>query len=332
MIMNKIDELIKLDNKKYQSKYRKVLKMINQFDKICVFRHIRPDFDAIGSQLGLATFIKDNFPNKDVKVVGENHITLTPNCFPYMDEVDDSWFDNDFLAIVVDTSEKKRISDDRYKKAKYLIKIDHHPNVKPYGNIKIVDEYSPAAGEMVAKMCLSFKNCVLTKEAARWMYIALAGDSNRFKFSTTTPTTFAVAKQLLETGFDIGEVHRKMYNKKMESLEVTRYVLNNFKVSEHGVAYYILNDEQLKKFNLRPEQGKDNINLFDGLEGIKIWVSITEDKDENVYRVSIRSAITPIDKIATKYRGGGHECASGAKLKKYSEIDKLIKDLDNLLI
>ena len=328
---HKVDNLIIENTKPYLKDYNKVLKLIKKFDRICVFRHIRPDFDAIGSQLGLATWIKDNFPNKDVKAVGEDHPSLTPQCFPFMEVVDDSWFEKPFLALVVDTADRKRISDDRFAKATRIVKIDHHPNIKPYGKIKIVNEDSPAAGQMVAEMCLSFKGYKLSMEAARWMYIALAGDSNRFKFSTVTPATFAVAKELQLTGFDVGEVHRSMYTKPMESLEVTRFVLNNFKVSEHGVAYYILTKEDLKRFNLKPEEGKGNINVFDGLKGIHIWVSITEDVNDNVWRVSIRSAKVAIDKIAEKYHGGGHAQASGAKVRYYSQIPNLINDLDNLL-
>ena len=34
---------------------------IKRYDRIAIFRHCKPDYDALGSQMGLATWIKDNF-------------------------------------------------------------------------------------------------------------------------------------------------------------------------------------------------------------------------------------------------------------------------------
>ena len=113
-------------------------------------------------------------------------------------------------------------------------------------------------------------------------------------------------------------------------LNELKYVLDNFKVSEHGVAYYVLTDKDLKKFNLVPVQGKDNINLFAHFDEIHAWVSCTEDKSEGNWRVSIRSANKSINEIAAKYDGGGHANASGCKIKDLKTLDKLIKDLDKL--
>ena len=52
--------------------YKQVLKQIKKYDNIVVLRHDVPDFDASGSQFGLVTWIKDNFPNKRVYAVGDD--------------------------------------------------------------------------------------------------------------------------------------------------------------------------------------------------------------------------------------------------------------------
>ena len=70
---------IKLEGKAFKKEYKEVLNNIKKFDRIAIFRHIMPDFDALGSQFGLATWIKDNFPNKEVKVLGDNNVVFTKN-------------------------------------------------------------------------------------------------------------------------------------------------------------------------------------------------------------------------------------------------------------
>lgn len=316
---------------KFNNKFKKVLKLIERYDNIAIFRHIRPDYDAIGSQMGLYTWIKDNFKDKNVIYLGEESDALMPGCFPNAMEVNEEFFNKPFLAIAVDTSGKARVSDERFKLAKYIVKIDHHPNEDPYGNLNIVDENLCAAGELVAALCLSFKDKVMSKEAAEYFYKAIVGDSNRFLYDTVSIHTFNVVIKLMETGIQLSKIYKSMYEADIESLEITKYILDNFEVTPHGVAYYILDAETLKRFNLRPERGKDNINLFDHYSNIRIWCSFSEDINKGVWRVSIRSQGPKINHIASHYNGGGHAQASGAKVKTKDEITVLINELDEYL-
>ncbi len=329
----KLDENIAQLASNYKNKYRKFLKLINHYDYIAIFRHVRPDFDAFGSQMAMYEFLKDNFPNKQIVYVGEGS-SLTPKCFPLPMEVEDSFFENnEILAISLDTSSKSRISDNRVKKCKYLIKIDHHPEVERYGRLQIVDDKLSAAGELLANMLIYFENkgYKLSNKCAEYLYKSIAGDSNRFLYDSCTVHTFGVCEYLLKKGIKLSSIYKQMYLEDLSKLNVTRYVMDNFKVTPHGVAYYTLNKETLKRFDISADHGKDNINIFDHFNGINIWVSASEDVDKKVWRVSIRSSEIPIDKVAEKYRGGGHAQASGAKVKNLEEFSKLLNDLDNLI-
>ena len=195
--MEKKIDYIKLENDKFKKEFGLVLRQIKRYKKIAVFRHIMPDFDALGTQFGLATWIKENFPDKDVKILGDNHVTFTPRgLFPETDKVSDAWFD-DFLAIIVDVGDKKRIADPRFEKAKYIIKIDHHPETDKLFDLSIVDTSKAAASEIVANMLISFKDYSLSALSAKYLYIALVGDSGRFMYSSTTPHTFEIASTLV---------------------------------------------------------------------------------------------------------------------------------------
>ena len=327
----KLDPTIVNFLKPNKKEISRILSAIKRYDRIAVFRHSMPDFDALGSQMGLATWLKDNFPNKEIHVLGDNHVTFTPRLYPEMDRLSEEWFKEPFLAIILDTANTSRISDPRYKKAKFKIKIDHHPEVEKYGKVQLVKTDACAAAEIVTAILLSFKgNYVMSKEAASYLYSGLAGDSGRFQYSSTSEASFITASYLLAAGIELTDVYNRMYQKKIDDLKVTAYILNHFSVSEHGVAYYVLDDAIQKELSITTERGKENVNLFSNIEGINAWCSITEDPKDNCWRISIRSRTTPINEVAAKWEGGGHAQASGAKIKNLDLLPEFIDDLDKL--
>lgn len=325
---------IKEYGNKFKKEYSLFYSAVKRYDRIVVFRHIKPDFDALGSQMGMVTFLKDNFPSKEIHYVGDDHVTFTPRIYPVMEKLNNEWFDKPFLAIITDVGDKERIADPRYEKAAYIVKIDHHPCKKEISRHPILDIDASSASEMVADLLLHFKGTTISKEAASYLYSGMVGDSGRFLFKSTSKHTFAVAEALLERDIDINEIYLKMYEKKIEDLKVQAYVLSHFNVSPHGVAYYVLSDETQKGFNLTSEQGKNNVNMFSNIEGINAWCSITEDPNPKdwCWRISIRSKEKDISGIANKWGGGGHAQASGAKIANLGELDAFIKDLDDLFV
>ena len=325
-----VKEYAKTRKKEYIAFYNAVKK----YDRICVFRHIKPDFDAMGSQMGLYTFLKENFPEKEIHYVGDNHVTFTPRLFPETERLNDAWFQKDFLAIVVDVGDDERIADPRYKKASCVAKIDHHPAKAEIAKNPIVDLGSASASELVCSVLLNWKGTTLSKEAAHYFYIGIVGDSGRFLYSSVSAHTFAIAECLIKTGISINDIYLAMYQKKLDDLKVTAYILNHFSVSSHGIAYYCLDEKIQKELQITPERGKENVNLFSNIDGINAWCSITEDPNPKdwCWRISIRSKKKDISSIAMKWGGGGHPQASGAKIKDLSELDAFIKDLDDLFV
>ena len=329
--MNKINPIITQRFKeRYQKQAQKILRAIKRYDRIAVSRHIMPDYDALGTQMGLYTWLKDNFPEKEIIVIGDNHVTFTPRLYPVMDSVSNEWFNKPFLSIVLDVGNHNRIADPRYKKAKYKIKIDHHPETEVFAKTAIVDTSAAAAAEIVVNILLNFKGYKLSKESAAYFYTALVGDSGRFQYSSTTSHTFAIAEELVNTGIDISDIYQRMYVKQIDDLQVTAYILNNFHVSPKGVAYYVLDWDTCQRLKITTERGKENVNLFSNIDGINAWSSITEDPKDNCWRVSLRSKKIPINGVATMFEGGGHAQASGCKLNKIEDLPKLIAELDKL--
>lgn len=326
-----MNEIIKNQALKFEKEYKEILENIKKFDKIAVFRHIMPDFDALGTQFGLATWLKENFKNKDIKILGDNHVTFTPKgLYPETDKVNDSWFNDDFLAIIVDVGDEKRIADPRFKRAKFKIKLDHHPETDKIFDISVVDTSLCAASELVVNMLLTFEDKYLISQvSASYFYGAIVGDSGRFLFGSTSRHTFEIASELLSKGIKIVPLYEKMYEKEIDDLKFMQFVLNNYKITKEGTAYYVLTQKDLDELHLSSEQGKEHVNLFSSIRGVNIWCSITEDVTEPCFRISLRSRYYNVNEIAVNFKGGGHKQASGAQIATLNELDKFIEACDN---
>jgi phosphoesterase RecJ-like protein len=315
--------------------FTKIFKKIEKYDTIAVFRHVSPDYDALGSQFGLVTFLKDNYPNKKIYALGKDHGTFTGKLFPKCDVVsDEELFAKPFLAIVLDTGNSDRVEDKRFEKGDFIIKIDHHPTEDIFANFQLVQTDYCATSEILLDLFYSpvFKAKTVSKEAAKYLYTALVGDSGRFQYSSVTSRTLMLASKLFDTGFDfVHEVYAPMYSRKLADLKVTGYLLNHFTVTPKGVGYFHISNQDMINLGINLEKCKENVNLLANIEEIKIWVNFYEDVTKNLWRVSIRSRDYVINKVAAQYKGGGHDYAAGAQVADYDESLRLIEDLDALI-
>ena len=73
---------------------------------------------------------------------------------------------------------------------------------------------------------------------------------------------------------------------------------------------------------------KYGFNNFNYIEDVIVWVLVTEDIKNNLFKVNIRSRGPVINSIAERYNGGGHKLASGARVTTMEEVDLLLEDLD----
>ena len=117
-----------------------------------------------------------------------------------------SYFDEVFLAIICDVGDKERIAQQSYKKARKVLKVDHHPCKVEIASHPILDTESAAAAEIMTDILLKWKGTTLSKEAASYLYIGIVGDSGRFQYSSTNAHTFACASALIETGISIRDI------------------------------------------------------------------------------------------------------------------------------
>ncbi|WP_078430136.1 DHH family phosphoesterase [Alkalihalobacterium alkalinitrilicum] len=301
-----------------------ILKKIVEYETIIIHRHERPDPDAIGSQVGLAELIKSTFENKKVFVVGEEEPSL--NFLATMDEIEDTTYTG-ALVIVCDTANTERISDQRYDKGDFLIKIDHHPNEDPYGDIVWVNTEASSVCEMIVELYLEAKNYVLTDQSALLLYSGIVGDTGRFRYSNTTSKTHRYISELLQLNIDQTMFYSNLYKKDEKMTRLEGYILQHFEMDDRGLGIMNLTKDVLQKFKVTANESSQLVNSFSDVEGLKAWVFFVEDEDSGDIRVRLRSKGPHVHQIAQKYRGGGHPMASGAKAKDWNETKLIIKDL-----
>lgn len=119
-----------------------------------------------------------------------------------MDVIDDGAYEQ-ALVIVCDTANEERICDSRYRLGRKLIKIDHHPNDTPYGDIMWVDTDASSTSEMIYELYLAGKDdgLTMTAEAARLIYAGIVGDTGRFCFRARAKKRFAMPESSFRTAF-----------------------------------------------------------------------------------------------------------------------------------
>ena len=308
--------------------YSEILKKIDEYDYICLYRHVNPDYDAFGSQFGLYDLITNSFKDKVIYLEGDFSSDLIKK-FNVDFSVNKPDFNNDVLGVVLDTANKERIDGESYLKCKELIKIDHHIVVDSYGDINLEDSSASSCSQIVT-MFLKEDNVNVSTFGAASLYMGIMGDTNRFMYSSTDERTFEAASILFKYGFDLQALYERMYMKKANDLKVNGFILNSYQ-EDGKVAYYVLRDEDLKTLGITRERGSDFVNVLSSVEEYEIWLAITENVADNNWRVSIRSRKYPVNIVANNYNGGGHAFASGAKLNSIDELPLLINDLKELI-
>lgn len=316
----------------YQKEKEAILNKIKEYNRIILFRHFRPDGDAVGSTKGLQEILRLSFPEKEVYLQNDDFADylafLGPEDAPIADELY-----ADALGIVLDTGTTSRISNQKYQLCKELIKIDHHINIAPYGDCAWVQEEKSSTCEMIAEFYYTFRNELkINKEAATYLYTGMVTDSGRFQYNSVSGDTLRYAGVLLDQGIETDRLFAHLYLRDFDELKFKAQVYKSMKITENGVAHIFVTRAMQEKFGLTSETASTAISFMDSIKGCLCWIAFIEGKaDDDTIRVRLRSRFVPINTIAEKYRGGGHDCACGATIYNRKEMRALLKDADALI-
>lgn len=308
--------------------FRLIYKQIKKYNNIVIARHIGPDPDCLGAEIALRDMIKKEFVNKNVYAVGNS-----ASRFKFLGNLDkiENKLDK-ALLIVLDTPDIKRIDGVDIKDYDYVIKIDHHPFIEKYADIEYIDDSACSSCQLLLEFFFEMK-LVITEDIAKNLYIGIVSDTDRFLHDYTSAKTFRLVSKLIETtSLDFTKLYRPLYSKPMEEVRFEGYIYQNLTLNENGVAYIKIDEDLVKEYGVDSASPGNMINDLKFVKDILVWVFLSEDKKSNLIRANIRSNGPVINDLASRFGGGGHNYASGARLTSWEQADRLIEELNNLVI
>ncbi len=304
-----------------------VLEKIKAYDRILLFRHFRPDGDAVGSTKGLQRILQLSFPEKEILLQNSDFSDYLSFLGGEDAPIEDEKY-ADALGIVLDTATEKRISNQKFSLCKEICKIDHHIEVAPYGDVSWVEELRSSTCEMVAHFYNTFKDQLkIDAQAATYLYTGMVTDSGRFRYRDVSGETLRLAATLLEQGIDTERIYANLYLEAYGYLKFKAHVYQRMQVTEHGVAYLYVDKAMQEEFNLTQEAASASISCLDSIRGCICWMIFVDNGDGSI-RVRLRSRFVTVSELAEEYRGGGHACAAGATVYSEEEMQQLLEKAD----
>ena len=307
--------------------FEAIVKAIAAHETIIIHRHSSPDGDALGSQVGLKHLILENYPGKTVYTVGDPAGRYAFMADTVMDTVPDEAYEN-ALAIILDTSGKTLICDERYQLAPVTARIDHHLFIEQIAQLEAIDSTFESCCSLIAAMALE-SGWNMPQLAAQSLFTGMVTDSGRFRYDATNARTFRLASYLMEQPIDTNELYRNLYASDLEQVQLRAQFIQKIKLTDHGVAFIYTTREEMAALGVDLFSiSRGMVSVMSDIRGVDIWVNFTEA--EQGVLCELRSSRYNINPVAVKYGGGGHMKASGATLKTKEEAMQMLDDLDKM--
>lgn len=335
------------------TEFVELMKAIQQSKRIVVCAHRGPDGDAVGSSLGWAEYLKS---------LGKQVTVVLPNPFPDFLR----WLPNSHLIhfyarheaaatqiineadliFCLDFNGLSRLQEMEGAVARAKadrILIDHHLN--PDRNIaKLVISHPQmsSTSELVFRLILQLGGFEdMTQSMATCIYTGMMTDTGGFTYNSNDPAIYEIISMLLTKNIDKDKIYRNVFNVySADRIRLTGYILYeklNFYANNHASVFTLTRDE-MKQFNFIRGDAEGLVNMPLQVKGMRLSISLREDTERDVIRVSLRSVDDfPCNKMAAEFfNGGGHLNASGGELpfplsEAIKTAERAIEAYENLL-
>lgn len=302
-----------------QSTFAEIGRVLRAHDRFAVLSHVRPDGDALGSQLALALSLRQL--GKNVTVWNEDGLLEKYDFLPGGElltkpPAEPQDFD---VAIALDTATQDRLgtAGKAVRTAKTWINIDHHPSNPGYGDLVHIDPVSPATGQILFELIWS-EQLPMDRAIAENLFVAISTDTGSFQYPNTTARTFEIGAELLRGGTDVGRISQLLYeNYPRRRTELLRELLGTMRFEAGGkVASFSLSLQVAADLGVKQEDNEGLIDHLRAIRGVIVAIFFEELSDGKV-RVSMRSKTDLVDvsAICQKFGGGGHKLAAGTRVR-----------------
>lgn len=314
--------------------FEEIGRALREHQRFAVLSHVRPDGDALGSQLALGLSLEQL--GKDVAIWNEDGMLEKYRFLPCSELVEQPpapenarEFD---VAIALDTAVQNRLGTclQAVKHAKLWINIDHHVSNPRYGDLAFIDALAPATGQVLYELVRS-QDLPLTYEMADNIFVAISTDTGSFQYPNTTARTYEIAAELIKAGVNVGKLSQQIYESyPLRRVNLLRELLNVLKLNCDGrLASFSLSLETAAKLGAKPEDNEGLIDYIRAIEGVIVAAFIEELEDGKV-RISLRSKDARVDvcKICQHFGGGGHILAAGARIRgSLAEVEAKVLEM-----
>jgi phosphoesterase RecJ-like protein len=279
--------------------------------RFVIASHVRPDGDAIGSQLAMAYALRAL--GKEARIVNRDPPPLPLLSFPGVADIEiaERIDDTGDAVIVMESGDLSRTGVAGLD-AGFVINIDHHVGNTMYGAVNWFDVSAAACGEMVFDLVRELR-VPLTYEIAVHVYVAILTDTGSFHYSNISPRTFDTCRQCVEAGVNPQAVARAVFDSNsLGRLKLFGAVLRGMQLDAAGQVATLTVDEQLLADCGATYDDTDGlINLPLTVKGIQA-VMFFKKNGRDDWRISLRSkGNIDVNAVATQFGGGGHKNASG---------------------
>src|SRR6202007_745480 len=179
---------------------------------VAILTHVRPDGDAIGSQLAMVLALRklgknvvawneDGLPESFAFLTGSELITKPPD--------EPMEFD---IILALDTATKNRLGTGikAVRACKTLVNIDHPASNPSYGDLNYFDVQAPATGQIIYEL-LQDQKLPFFPEIADALFVAISTDTGSFRYQNTTAQTFEIPGKLVAAGVDLATISNRVY-------------------------------------------------------------------------------------------------------------------------
>lgn len=297
---------------------RTLLAAIGAASSVCVFPHIDPDGDTLGSALALQSLIRRM--GKPVQIVlaapPPERLSFMPG-FATIGSLASAPDCQNALAIAVDVSTIERMGEAEalFSSAPVTAQVDHHGTNPGYAQINLIEGAAPSTASIVFAL-FKAQGLTLTKDEATNLYIGLSTDTGNFQFQNTDAESFHIMAELMEAGLDISHYSRLLFLRKERAhIALLAKALPTLRYAAGGkVAGMVIDYQTLQAIDPVGEHCEGIINYAINVKGVRLAYMAREAEPGRI-KCSLR-ALPPyrVDEVAMLHHGGGHKLAAGCTL------------------
>jgi len=296
---------------------QRIIDVIHSCETFLITSHVRLDGDALGSELALWHVINDM--GKKAVVYNQDTAPEMYQFLPGCDAIQHELASGEkFDAVfVLDCSESERAGNlvDLVRSSPLMINIDHHISNTFFSELSLVDVDASSTGEILYRI-IKAMGISVTKDVATNLYTAILTDTGSFRYSNTTPATFAVVADLVNLGADPREVAENVYETKpLVQMHLLKEALNTLEVNgDRKIGSIVVTREMVTRAGALQEHTEGFVDLVRSIRGVDIALFFHETAHD-VFKISLRSKGTVnVEKIARAFGGGGHLNASACTI------------------